>query len=129
VFVSDEFEFGGELMSAYLNDTRTKVVINPFGLALFGRYVSGMRAFGPGFFAELSPGVLGYTTYSGDQDGLLLQENLWAGGHFPIGSSFAFVVGPTLTRIDQLLTKGGYFVAGLRFGMSVYFPPHRSRVN
>jgi hypothetical protein len=126
VFVSPEFEFGGEAMSAYLYLSKSKEAINPFGLALFGKFVQGMREFKAGFFAEFSPGLLGYTVYNGTQYGLLAQENLWAGGHFPVGSSLAFVVGPALTRIDQLApSAGGYFIAGLRFGMSVYFPPHR----
>jgi hypothetical protein len=88
-------------------------------LAPFVKYVTGLPDRSTGFFVEASPGII-IADVAGSGS-LLLQLGAWLGGHFPVGRSAGLLVGPYVTRLDDLDEFGeGEFIVGLRFGMSVY---------
>jgi hypothetical protein len=88
-------------------------------VAPFVKYVTGLPERSTGFFVEASPGFI--IADGSGASGLLLQIGVWLGGHFPVGRSAGLLVGPYVTRLDNVDDfGGGVFIAGLRFGMSVY---------
>jgi len=124
-FLTPALELGADFSELYFvsNDSETTSP-SVVGLAPFIRIVSGVKSWGPGVFVEASPGLFAYKT--GSEGNGVLDLSLWAGGHFPLGAPLALVVGPILSRIDNVKEFGeGSFVLGLRFGMSLYFPRNK----
>jgi hypothetical protein len=128
VFLTDAFAFGGELSNTIAFEPDSKESAQLVGVAGFVKVVSGMAAWGPGGFAELSPGLLAAVVQDGQraERGVLSQVSLWAGAHLPFGTSTAFAVGPSLTRFDDLEgSNDGLFIVGARLGLSLYMPSKR----
>jgi hypothetical protein len=127
-FLTPALELGADFSELYfVSDSSGSETTSPnvVGLAPFLRIVSGVKSWGPGVFVEASPGLFAYR--SGNEGNGVLDLSLWAGGHFPLGAPLALVVGPIISRIDNVKEFGeGSFVLGLRFGMSLYFPRKKS---
>lgn len=121
-FVTPALELGLDFSELYfLSGNSEPTTPNVVGLAPFVRIVSGVKSWSPGVFVEASPGLFAYRDGGTGQG--VLDLSLWAGGHFPLGAPLALVVGPILSRVDNVREFGeGSFILGLRFGMSLYFP-------
>jgi hypothetical protein len=115
-FLSPSLALGGDLGLTLIDVGSEELTL--VTLAPFAKFVTGFAEREAGFFVEASPGVI---LASGDGDGAFLQLAVWLGGHFPVGPSAAFLVGPYVTRIDDFDDfGGGEFIVGIRLGMSLY---------
>lgn len=92
--------------------------VSLFALSPFAKFVTGETLLRPGFFAELSPGWVGF------QHGGLhhyLQLNGWLGAHIPVGTWVALLLGPSATFIIPFESgEDAVWLLGVRLGLSVY---------
>ena len=116
-FVTPSLALGGDLGFTRIDGNGEASIIT---LAPFVKFVTGLPEHTTGFFVEASPGIV-LVDGSGIQGTSFIQLSAWLGGHFPVGASAGFLVGPYVTRIDSTDDfGGGEFILGIRLGMSVY---------
>jgi hypothetical protein len=118
-FLSSSFALGLDVGLLHVNPGDDADSSNMFTIAPFAKFVTGLPDHSAGFFAEVSPSFMILDVGNGAN---LLALTGWLGGHFFVARSAALLVGPYVTRLEDLDGGEGAFLLGLRFGLSVYLP-------